>query len=179
MLRTIALTAGLVFAAGIVCSQTPPPPPVVAPAPPPPPGMLPVKLVMKHIVNPAAELYWKAGGEVDTAEGETKRAPGPEDDARWNAAVDAAAQLEEAGNLLAMPGRARDNDKWMKFAKDLNLAGAQAMKAAEARDSKAVDDAGSALYNACFECHGRYIPRPANSLYKHFNEPDSDFKPPK
>ena len=110
MLRTIALTAGLVFAAGIVCSQTPPPPPVVAPAPPPPPGMLPVKLVMKHIVNPAAELYWKAGGEVDTAEGETKRAPGPEDDARWNAAVDAAAQLEEAGNLLAMPGRARDND---------------------------------------------------------------------
>ena len=176
MLRTAAFAAGLVLIAGAGASQTPAPP---APVPPPPEGMLPVKLVMKHIVNPAAELYWKAGGEVDTAEGETKRAPTADDDARWNAAVAAAAQLEEAGNLLAMPGRARDNDKWMTFAHDLNVAGAQAMKAAEARDPKATDDAGSALYNACFECHGRYIPRPANSLYKHFNEPDSDFKPPK
>jgi len=171
MLRTAALAAGLVLIAGVSLSQTP--------APAPPPGMLPVKLVMKHIVNPAAELYWKAGGEVDTAEGETKRAPTPEDDARWNAAVSAAAQLQEAGNLLAMPGRARDNDKWLKFAGDLNTAGAMAMKAAEARDPKATDDAGSALYNACFECHAKYIPRPANSLYKHYNEPDSDFKPPK
>jgi hypothetical protein len=172
MLRTIALTAGLVFAAGVVCSQTPP-------APPLPPGLLPVRQVMKHIVNPAAELFWKAGGEVDTAEGETKRAPTADDDARWAAALDAAAQLQEAGNLLKMPGRARDDGQWMKFASDLNTAGALAMKAAQARDSKAVDDAGSALYNACFECHAKYIPRPANSLYKHFNEPDSDFKPPK
>jgi len=171
MLRTLALTGAVALCAVAAASQTPPPPLAV--------GVLPVKLVMKHIVNPAAELYWKAGGEVDTAEGEVKRAPTAEDDARWNAAVDAAAQLEEAGNLLMMPGRARDNDKWMKFASDLNLAGAMAMKAAQARDPKATDDAGSALYNACFECHAKYIPRPANSLYKHYNEPDSDFKPPK
>jgi hypothetical protein len=173
MLRTAALAAGLVLIAGVSQSQP------TSPFSPTPPAMLPVKQVMKHIVNPAAELYWKAGGEVDTAEGETKRAPTAQDDARWNAAVDAAAQLQEAGNLLAMPGRARDNDKWMKFAGDLNAAGAQAIKAAQSRDPKAVDDAGSALYNACFECHAKYIPRPANSLYKHFNEPDSDFKPPK
>ena len=168
MLRSLTLAGALALCAVAASSQTPPPP-----------NLLPVKLVMKHIVNPAAELFWKAGGEVDTAEGETKRAPTPEDDARWNAAVDAAAQLQEAGNLLAMPGRARDNDKWMKFAGDLNSAGAMAMKAAQARDAKAMDDAGSALYNACFECHAKYIPRPANSLYKHYNEPDSDFKPPK
>ena len=170
MLRTLALTGAVALCAVAAASQTPPPPLAV--------GVLPVKLVMKHIVNPAAELYWKAGGEVDTAEGEVKRAPTAEDDARWNAAVDAAAQLEEAGNLLMMPGRARDNDKWMKFASDLNLAGAMAMKAAQARDPKATDDAGSALYNACFNCHGRYIPRPANSLYGH-HTPDEDFKPPK
>ena len=170
MLRTAVLAAGLVLVAGVSLSQTP--------HPPPPAGMLSVKLVMKHIVNPAAELYWKAGGEVDTAEGETQRAPTAADDARWNAAVDAAAQLQEAGDLLAMSGRARDDDKWMKFAGDLNTAGAMAMKAAQARDPKAVDDAGSALYNACFECHAKYIPRPPNSLYKHYNEPDFDFKPP-
>jgi len=167
MLRSLTLAGAVALCAVTASSQTPPPA-----------NLLPVKLVMKHIVNPAAELFWKAGGEVDTAEGETKRAPTPEDDARWNAAVDAAAQLQEAGNLLAMPGRARDNDKWMKFAGDLNSAGVLAMKAAQARDPKAMDDAGSALYNACFECHAKYIPRPANSLYNHRNEPDSDFKPP-
>jgi hypothetical protein len=170
MLRSLALAGAVALCAVAAASQTPPTPP--------PAGQLSVKLVMKHIVNPAAELYWKAGGEVDTAEGETKRAPTAQDDARWSAAVDAAAQLQEAGNLLATTGRARDNDKWMKFAGDLNTAGAMAMKAAQARDPKAVDDAGSALYNACFECHAKYIPRPPNSLYKHYNEPDSDFKPP-
>ena len=171
MLRTLALAGVAALCAVTASSQTP--------APAPPPNLLPVKLVMKHIVNPAAELFWKAGGEVDTAEGETRRAPTADDDARWNAALDAAAQLQEAGNLLKMPGRARDDGQWMKFAGDLNAAGALAMKAAQARDPKAMDDSGSALYNACFECHAKYIPRPANSLYKHFNEPDSDFKPPK
>ena len=172
MFRSLALAGAVTLCAFAAASQTP------SPFAPTPPALLPVKLVMKHIVNPAAELYWKAGGEVDTAEGEVKRAPTAADDARWNAAIDAAAQLQEAGNLLAMPGRARDNDKWMKFAGDLNAAGAQAIRAAQSRDPKAVDDAGSALYNACFECHAKYIPRPPNSLYKHYNEPDSDFKPP-
>jgi hypothetical protein len=169
MFRTLTLAGAVALCAAAASSQTPPPSP----------GLLPVKLVMKHIVNPAAELFWKAGGEVDTAEGETKRAPTADDDARWSAALDAAAQLQEAGNLLKMPGRARDDGQWMKFAGDLNAAGALAMKAAQARDPKAMDDSGSALYNACFECHAKYIPRPANSLYKHFNQPDSDFKPPK
>ena len=103
--------------------------------------------------------------------------PAPGDDARWNAALDAAYTLQEAGNLLMMPGRARDEGLWMKYAQQLVDAGALAVAAARARDETKTFDAGSALYNACYACHGRYIPRPANSLYRH-KTPDEDFKPP-
>jgi hypothetical protein len=77
-----------------------------------------------------------------------------------------------------MQGRARDDDRWMKYAQQLASAGVLAVKAAEARDEKQTFDAGSALYDACYACHARYIPRPKNSLYTH-KTPDEDFKPPK
>jgi hypothetical protein len=41
------------------------------------------------------------------------------------------------------------------------------MAAASAHDHDKTNDAGSAMYDACFNCHGRYIPRPKDSLYKH------------
>jgi len=128
MLRLV-LSASLLALVGEAPPTAPPAHPgVVSPAR----TLLPVKDVMRHIVNPAAELYWKSAGEDDTEQGVVKHVPGPQDDVRWNAAVDAAMTLQEAG---------------------------------------------SALYNACFECHGRYIPRPKNSLYGH-KTPDEDFKPP-
>jgi len=174
--RLLILAASLTLALGAASSQSQTP--AQPGATPPAKNLLTVKEVMHHIVNPAAEIYWKAAGEVDTAEGEQHRVPTPEDDARWNATLDAAATLQEGGNLLMLPGRARDNGKWMQYAQQLSDAGALAIAAAKARDEKKTFDAGSALYDACFNCHGRYIPRPANSLYKHLNEPDSDFKPP-
>ncbi|CAN5179516.1 hypothetical protein BH09PSE2_BH09PSE2_23750 [soil metagenome] len=151
-------------------------PQTVAPSPPPPAG-LSVKAVMRHVVNPAAELYWKAAGEVDSAAGEAKRVPKPGDDARWAATLDAAYQLEEAGAALTLPIHARDSDQWMKLSKKLADAGAQAVAAAEARDEAKTFDAGSALYDACFACHAKYIPRPKNSLYNQ-KLPDDAFKPP-
>ncbi len=179
MPRLVPLALGLALLAGAVGSQ-----PLPAPAPVIPPGipfpgktLLTVKEVMRHIVNPAAELYWKAAGEVDTAEGEIHRAPKPEDNDRWAAAVNAAAVLQESGNLLMLQGRARDDKQWMKIAQQLADAGALAKTAAEARDEKKTFDAGSALYDACYACHGRYIPRPKNSLYTH-KTPDEAFKPP-
>ena len=49
----------------------------------------------------------------------------------------------------------------------LNKAGVAGMAAATAHDHDKTNDAGSAMYDACFQCHGRYIPRPKDSLYKH------------
>jgi hypothetical protein len=195
MRRTLVLTTGLVLLAGAGASQPVPSAPAGPSAPAataapttattPQPGiaspfknMLPVKDVMRHIVNPAAELYWKDSGEIDTAEGEQHRVPAATDDARWGAAIDAAMTLEEAGNLLMMQGRARDDKQWMRYAQMLSDAGVQAIAAAQARDEQKTFDAGSALYNACYACHGRYIPRPKNSLYSQ-HLPDDAFKPPK
>ncbi len=128
--------------------------------------MLSVKDVMKHIVNPAAETYWAHSGEVDDEKGANDRIPTT--DANWQINIDTAAQIAEAANLLMMEGRARDpNGPWMKYALALNKAGIAGMAAASAHDHDKTNDAGSAMYDACFNCHGRYIPRPKDSLYKH------------
>ena len=145
-----------------------------------PPGTpdTPVRQLMRGMVNPAAELYWKAAGEVDTEEGAQKRAPGPEDIARWKAAAQAGATLQKAGELLAKAPYARDEGDWVKFSKQLTSAGVQAEAAAKARSEEKTFEAGSAVYDACYVCHGKYIPRPANSLYRQ-KTPDDAFKEPK
>jgi hypothetical protein len=128
--------------------------------------LLSVKDVMRHIINPAAETYWAHSGEVDDEKGANDRVPTAQSE--WNINIDTAAQIAEAGNLLMMDGRARDpNGPWMKYAIALNKAGIAGMAAATAHDHDKTNDAGSAMYDACFQCHGRYIPRPKDSLYKH------------
>jgi len=136
------------------------------PAAPPERTLLSVKDVMRHIVNPAAESYWAHSGEVDDEKGVNDRIP--TNDANWQINIDDAAQIAEAGNLLMMEGRARDpNGPWMRYAVALNKAGIAGMAAASAHDHDKTNDAGSAMYDACFGCHGRYIQRPKDSLYKH------------
>ena len=157
-------------------AQTPPAPAKsAAPAAPPAaakPGApaeltrLSVKDIMRHIVNPAAESFWAHSGEVDDEKGANDRIP--TNDATWAINIDNAAQIVEAANLLMTEGRARDpNGPWMKYAIALNKAGVAGMAAATAHDHDKTNDAGSAMYDACFQCHGRYIPRPKDSLYKH------------
>ncbi|HVI31348.1 hypothetical protein [Phenylobacterium sp.] len=126
--------------------------------------MLSVREVMRHIVNPAAERFWKGSGSVSTEEGVEERAP--TSDAAWAEMVDAAAVVQESGALLAMDGRARDQDAWLRYSRQLAVAGAAGVAAARAKDPDKVFETGGEIYNACFACHARYIPRPANSLWK-------------
>jgi len=175
MRREVILAAGVAAAAcSVAWAQAPAPKPAVAPAAataakPSPISertMLSVKDVMRHIINPAAESYWAHSGEVDDEKGVNDRIP--TNDANWQINIDDAAQIAEAGNLLMMEGRARDpNGPWMRYAVALNKAGIAGMAAASAHDHDKTNDAGSAMYDACFGCHGRYIQRPKDSLYKH------------
>jgi hypothetical protein len=153
MRRLLVLTLGLAFT-------------LTAPAFGQPKTLLSVRDVMRHIVNPAAETYWKHTGVIDTEAGSDDRTPTSEAD--WKETIDAAAQVMEAGNLLMLEGRARDpGGPWMKYAQALVEAGAEGMAAAQAKDHDKVFDAGGHIYDACYNCHGRYIPRPKDSLYKH------------
>jgi hypothetical protein len=127
--------------------------------------LLSVSEVMRHIVNPAAETYWAHTGVIDDDKGSNDRTPTTQ--AGWDLTINAAAQVAEAGNLLMMDGRARDpGGPWMKYARALNAAGISGMAAASAKDHDKTFEVGGDIYDACFNCHAKYIQRPKNSLYK-------------
>jgi hypothetical protein len=119
----------------------------------PAPSLLPIKDFMRHVVNPAAEGYW--------------------------ALYDHAAAIQEAGNQLLAEGRRLGDPVWIVNANKLVKGGQDAIKAAIAKDPDAGFDAGSTMYDACYDCHEKYVVRPANSLYKHELEipkPDGETK---
>jgi hypothetical protein len=66
--------------------------------------------------------------------------------------------LAEAANLLMMPGRARDEDRWMTDAELMLDAGEAAYRAAKARDVPALEALSDQLYESCVTCHRDYRP---------------------
>jgi hypothetical protein len=82
----------------------------------------------------------------------------PQTDYDWSLVERSALTLAESGNLLMMPGRARDEDKWMKDSKLLVDVGAAAYKAALAKDLDAVVALNDQLNTACVTCHQDYRP---------------------
>jgi len=82
----------------------------------------------------------------------------PQNQLDWDQLAASALTLAESANLLMLPGRARDNDKWMKDAQLLANAGAAAYKAAKAKDLPAILALNEELNTACVECHQDYRP---------------------
>src|ERR1700735_4830956 len=62
----------------------------------------------------------------------------PKTEVDWNVIRNQALMLAESGNLLMMPGRARDQADWIKDSKMLVDVGAAAYKAAQAKDMEAI-----------------------------------------
>ncbi len=77
----------------------------------------------------------------------------PSNEAQWTAIQRSALTLAESANLLMMPGRARDQDKWMTDARLLLDAGNLAFKAAKAKDFDALVALNEQLVAACTTCH--------------------------
>lgn len=80
----------------------------------------------------------------------------PSTDVEWNALSNQALMLAESGNLLLMPGRARDNGNWVKDTKMMMDAGAAAYKAARAKNLEGVKAVSDKLYESCVTCHMQY-----------------------
>jgi cytochrome c556 len=83
---------------------------------------------------------------------------GPKDDKEWAAVRRSATTLIESGNLLAAPGRARDQGRWIRDAKLLAAAGNAAYKAAESKDANALTAVADSLDASCTTCHKQYRP---------------------
>lgn len=82
----------------------------------------------------------------------------PKNDVQWDEFKTQALTLAESANLLMMPSRARDQDKWMADAKLLWDVGNKAYRAAQAKNLDAILALNDELNTACVQCHTDYRP---------------------
>ena len=80
----------------------------------------------------------------------------PKTEAEWVDLQGKALAVAESANLLMMPGRARDQGRWMEDAKLMLDAGRAAFRAAKAKDVAALDALNDQLYTSCTSCHQHY-----------------------
>ncbi|MCU1338934.1 MAG: hypothetical protein JWO19_4515 [Bryobacterales bacterium] len=100
--------------------------------------------VMRGIMLPNSNIVFDAGNEP------------PKDDKGWLATQNAALTVAEAGNLLMIGNRAQGRPDWNQLAHGLIAAGQKTYKAALAKNSDALLDAGGDLTEACDACHKKY-----------------------
>ena len=82
----------------------------------------------------------------------------PKTEAEWVELQGKALAVAESANLLMMPGRARDQDRWMQDAKLMLDARRTAFRAAKAKDVAALEAVNDQLYTSCTSCHQHYRP---------------------
>src|SRR5690606_37760425 len=100
--------------------------------------------------------YWGSVSTVIDSEGIHEHFPRTDDE--WEAVWGAAVTLAEAGNLLMMRPPTEGGAEWQQFSADLVDRGVEAIKAAESRNPDLILEAGERVYNACVQCHERFIP---------------------
>lgn len=144
--------AGALLLTAIACSRTPYKP------------VMSVKELMDATVEPNAD------GVFDSAVWINGIPSGvPTTDAEWEAVEHHALTLAEAGNLLMMPGRAKDFGPWMAQAQALQDAAMVAVKAAQTKSLDEMLKAGGPLDVVCDNCHNLYPPAevtPASPMKK-------------
>ncbi|HWE53358.1 MAG TPA: hypothetical protein VG273_26430 [Bryobacteraceae bacterium] len=140
---------GLILLAGAALAQAPPAPGPETAAKPAAPAsnyrnVGNMSRLMIDIIYPTSDAIFY----VDRDE--------PKTDLQWNTLASNALILAESGNLLMMPGRARDQENWITDSKLMTDAGAAAYKAARAKDIEGVRAVNDKLYQSCVACHTQY-----------------------
>ena len=114
-----------------------------------PPPMQPASTMselMVKIIYPASDAIFY----ISTRE--------PKTEAEWGELQGKALAVAESANLLMMPGRARDQDRWMQDAQLMLDAGRAAFRAAKTKDVAALEAVNDQLYTSCTTCHQHYRP---------------------
>jgi len=111
-----------------------------------------VDQLMDAIVVPNSQAIWDA---VVFTNGELVQGPKTDDD--WYKLQMNAYAVAEAGNLLMMAPRAKDDGDWMKFSAALTEKSVATVRAAEAKDVQRLLTAGGEVYTVCTDCHRKYI----------------------
>lgn len=120
-----------------------------------------VEQLMDGVMAPSAEFVFKSVGSIFSAEGE--KIIQPANDEEWEEVRNRALAVAEAGNLLLIDGRAKDQEDWIKFVNELMDRAVGAATAAERKDPDELFEAGGQIYETCTACHTKYIkPSPEN-----------------
>jgi hypothetical protein len=82
----------------------------------------------------------------------------PKTDVEWGLISNQALMLAESGNLLMMPGRARDQGNWITDSKMLVDVGSAAYKLALAKNLDGILALNDQLNASCVVCHQQYRP---------------------
>jgi hypothetical protein len=112
------------------------------PAPMQPAGTM--SELMVKIIYPASDAIFYITTRQPTSESE------------WVELQGKALAVAESANLLMMPGRARDQDRWIADARLMLDAGRAAFKAAKSKDVAALEALNDQLYTSCTSCHQHY-----------------------
>jgi cytochrome c556 len=125
--------------------------------------------LMKGILYPASNVVFLAQGTNPNdvqPDKDPSAAVNPLASAygKWEAVENASLAMNEAANLLLLPGRKCSNGKpvpignadWPKFVQGLREASMVAYKAAQSKDQDKILDAADKLTTACANCHDRY-----------------------
>lgn len=153
-------TASLLFVSALTLQQCRPTP-AREPADAGQPRFKPVATVdqvMDAVIIPNSQAIWDA---VVYTNGELVQSPKTDDD-WYNLQMNALA-VAEAGNLLMMPPRAKDDGDWRKFSAALTERSVEVVRAAEKKDLQGLLAAGGNMYNVCTDCHRQYIMPEANA----------------
>ena len=106
-----------------------------------------VKEVMQALTIPLSDIIFASSSEPPTTA------------AQWASLRRDALALAEAGRLLTVAPRARDEGEWMAKAQAHIDAAAAVAKAAGRKNAEELSSAGDALYETCPACHARYMTR--------------------
>jgi len=82
----------------------------------------------------------------------------PTNDVEWNELRAKALVLGESANLLLMPGRSRDQGKWLEYSQAMLDVAQKAFIAAKKHDADAIAELNDPLYQSCLQCHLQYRP---------------------
>lgn len=110
--------------------------------------------IMETAIEPVSDRVFEAAVWENGV-----RVGGPKTDDDWKLVQANAMMLAETCNLLLMPGRAKDDVGWPIRTQAMKDAALEAAKAAEAKNTDAILDAGTHIYQACLGCHLQYIPQ--------------------
>ncbi|HEY1837006.1 MAG TPA: hypothetical protein VGG36_05065 [Rhizomicrobium sp.] len=113
------------------------------------------KDLMKHAIDPAADIVWAASGYVVDEKGTTDLSPKTKEG--WTIVENNAAIVAELSNTLMLPGRSPGEPQWNAYANRLHDTAMAAMRAAQHQDKAGLLHTGSDIFLACTGCHKRYV----------------------